>query len=107
MTRWAATLSAIRKSSSDAGSAPTHTAVAVERREGLGELERVGGDAVRAAPLGRLGDLGGEREQLLDQLALGRVQRRPAATPAPSARSTRSSPALASIDAIRAWAYCT
>ena len=82
-------------------------AVAVERGERLRGLERVGGDPVRRAPLGRLGDLGREREQLLDQLALGRLEREPLARRAPSAAATRSSPALRSTEAIRACAYCT
>ncbi len=51
-------------------------AVAVEGREALRKLERVGRDAMRGSALDRLGDLGGEREQQLDQRPLARVQRR-------------------------------
>src|SRR3712207_8395190 len=49
---------------------PYTTLFRSEGREGLGQLEHVGGDPVRAAALGRLGHLVGEGEQLLDQLAL-------------------------------------
>ena len=76
------------------GARVAHRAVAVERRERLRELERVGGDLVRRAPLGRLGDLAGEGEQLLDQLALARrAARAPTSRPRdrrPGAGSTRS-----------------
>ena len=41
----------------------------------LRELERVGGDAVRRPPLGRLGELVREREQTLEQRPLRGVQR--------------------------------
>ena len=86
-------------------------AVAVEGREALGELERVGGDAVRRAPLGRLGELAGEREQQLDQRALGRVQRlraaRRRAGGASAACDALGARPCASIEAIRACAYCT
>ena len=57
-----------------------HRAVAVVGGEGLRELERVDGDEVRRAarrPPRR--PRAGKREQLLDQLALGRLQRQPAA----------------------------
>ncbi len=39
------------------GRRPDHAARLVERREVLGELERVAGDPVRRSPLDRLGDL--------------------------------------------------
>ncbi len=54
-------------------------AVAVEGGERLRELERVDGDPVRRVALGGLRDLGREGEQLLDQLALGRLEREPVA----------------------------
>src|SRR3954465_12198405 len=52
-------------------------AVAVEGREDLRELERVGRDAVRRPAVGRLRDLVGPGEQLLDQGALGRMEGKP------------------------------
>ena len=70
------------------GARVAHRAVAVERRERLRELERVGGDAVRRAPLGRLGDLAGEGQQLLDQLTLGRVAAYSSSSRRRSRRST-------------------
>ena len=81
-----------------------HAAVAVEGRERLRGLERVGRDPVRRVPVGGLGDLGREGQQLLDQLALGGLSASPARGAA-SAAATRSSPALRSSDAIRACAY--
>ena len=85
-----------------------HAAVAIEGREVLRQLQRVGGDPVRRAPRGRLGDLPREGEQALDQRTLGRVQRLFAAARAPRApAATRSDPAFASIEAIRACAYWT
>ena len=66
---------------------------------------------MRGAPLGGLGHLAGEGEQLLDQRALGRVQRRSARRRVASAAERRlaraRAPAFASIEAIRAWAYWT
>ncbi len=53
-----------------------HAAVAVEGREALRQLERVGGDPVRRTTLGGGGELAGEVEQLLDQRALAGVKRR-------------------------------
>ena len=68
-----------RRKDSDSGA--DDGAVAVERGEGLGELEGVGGDPVRRAPVGGLRDLVGEREQLLDELALGGIERAGAGPP--------------------------
>ena len=82
-------------------------AVAVEGGERLRELERVVGDPVRRPALGRLGGLVGERQQLLDQLALGRFElrarRRTRPAPPPPARRRP----CAAPTTIRACAYCT
>ena len=66
-----------------------HVAVAVEGGERLRQLQRVGGDAMRRAALGRLVELGGERQQLLDQRALGRVQRLRSASRGAARRAAR------------------
>ena len=115
---------------------PRSPCTLVERRELLRELQRVARDPVRRAPFRRLGDLVGERHQLLDQLALGRVQlvrppTRPATTaaerparPAAAAASTRSArgrtarsrpgsratacaPAATSRSSVRSWERCS
>src|SRR4051794_4503338 len=49
-------------------------AVAVEGGEDLGQVQRIGRDAMRRAALSRLRNLLGEGEELLDQCPLGWVQ---------------------------------
>jgi hypothetical protein len=62
---------------------------------------------VGRAPVRGLEDLRREGEQAPDQLALGGLQRQAVARRGERGGSTRSSPALRSIEAIRACAYCT
>ncbi len=76
--------------------------VVVEAVEVVGDADRVRGERVRPAPLGRLGDDLGELGQALDELPLLAARARPAGSGAASAPS-----AFRRMPAMRACAYWT
>ena len=90
-------------------SRPDHLHVAVERRELLRRLVRVGGDPVRRAPLGGVAQLVRQLEQPLDQRAGRRVELLGARGQVASRalRPLSPPPPWRRMPAIRAWAYCT
>ena len=86
-----------------------HLHVAVERGELLRRLVRVHGEPVGGAPLAGVAHLAGKLEQPLQERSRwrGAGARRSLAGRSRARASPRSSPALARIPAIRAWAYWT